>query len=150
MFHYLRIAVTAFSVTACVLLVALWVRSYWWLTTYANDYISFTTADGVFQLTWLNDPSLYDNGWTNISMEEFNRMAYGSATRPVSSASKLLPNFGLGPLWLVIPIWFLVIVAGAFAIFPWIHWSKRFSLRTLLIATTLVAMGLGTIIYFSG
>ena len=28
--RYLRIAVTTLSLTACVLLVALWVRSYWW------------------------------------------------------------------------------------------------------------------------
>src|SRR5688500_11249350 len=31
MLKYLRIAVTALSLTACVLLVALWVRSYWQL-----------------------------------------------------------------------------------------------------------------------
>ena len=30
-FQYLRIAVTVLSLTACVLLVALWVRSYWQL-----------------------------------------------------------------------------------------------------------------------
>ena len=29
MLKYLRIAVTALSLTACVLLIALWVRSYW-------------------------------------------------------------------------------------------------------------------------
>jgi hypothetical protein len=29
MLKYLRIAVTALCLTACVLLVALWVRSYW-------------------------------------------------------------------------------------------------------------------------
>src|SRR5687767_11386334 len=31
MLKYLRIAVTALSLTACVLLIALWVRSYWWM-----------------------------------------------------------------------------------------------------------------------
>src|SRR5688572_6915290 len=30
--RFLRYAVTALSVTACVLLVAMWVRSYWWVT----------------------------------------------------------------------------------------------------------------------
>jgi hypothetical protein len=31
MFKYLRIAVTALNLTACVLLTALWVRSHYWL-----------------------------------------------------------------------------------------------------------------------
>jgi hypothetical protein len=30
MLKYLRIAVTALSLTACVLSIAVWVRSYWW------------------------------------------------------------------------------------------------------------------------
>ncbi|MCI0334640.1 MAG: hypothetical protein L0228_15595 [Planctomycetes bacterium] len=33
----------------------------------------------------------------------------------------------------------------AFAAAPWIRWSKRFSLRTLLIATTLIAVLLGIV-----
>jgi hypothetical protein len=36
MLHYLRIAVTALSLTACVVLVVLWVRSYWWIDTVAE------------------------------------------------------------------------------------------------------------------
>jgi hypothetical protein len=44
------------------------------------------------------------------------------------------------------PHWFLSALAATFAIVPWIHKLRwRFSLRTLLIATTLVAVGLGTI-----
>src|SRR5688572_8124346 len=36
-FRYLRIAVTALSLTACVLLIALWVRSYTWLDSIAGS-----------------------------------------------------------------------------------------------------------------
>jgi hypothetical protein len=43
------------------------------------------------------------------------------------------------------PIWFLIVLTSALATVPWIRW--RFSLRTLLIATTLVAVVLGLIIY---
>jgi hypothetical protein len=39
-----------------------------------------------------------------------------------------------------------VILAVAILV-PWIPWQKRFSLRTLLIATTLVAVALGLIAY---
>jgi hypothetical protein len=44
----------------------------------------------------------------------------------------------------VLPYWFLLCIAIAMATVPWIRWSKRFGLRTLLIATTLVAVALGS------
>ena len=44
-----------------------------------------------------------------------------------------------------VPYWSLVSLSAVFAYLPWLHW--RFSLRTLLIATTLVAVLLGAIVY---
>jgi hypothetical protein len=46
---------------------------------------------------------------------------------------------------LVVPLWALVLVGAVAASIPWIRW--RFSLRTLLIATTLVAVVLGAVVY---
>ena len=43
------------------------------------------------------------------------------------------------------PDWFLVVISASLATAPWIR--RRFSLRTLLIATTLVAIGLGFIVW---
>jgi hypothetical protein len=43
--------------------------------------------------------------------------------------------------------WTLAFAFVLFVITPWIRWSKRFSLRTLLIATTLIAVALGLIAY---
>jgi hypothetical protein len=43
--------------------------------------------------------------------------------------------------------WFVVILVAAAGVLPSLHWSKRFTLRTLLIATTLVAVVLGLIVY---
>ena len=40
-----------------------------------------------------------------------------------------------------------ITIALACVFVPWIHWSKRFSLRTLLTATTLVAVALGLIVW---
>jgi hypothetical protein len=49
-------------------------------------------------------------------------------------------------LWM--PNWLLVLVFATLAAVPWLPWwSKRFSLRTLLIATTLIAVILGAIVY---
>ncbi len=52
------------------------------------------------------------------------------------------------PLWfLVMPYWFAVILSGTFAAAPWL--PSHFSLRTLLIATTLFALALGTIVWLA-
>jgi hypothetical protein len=45
----------------------------------------------------------------------------------------------------VIPHWFVLIVLATCATLPWVRW--RFSLRTLLIATTLVPVVLGLIVW---
>jgi hypothetical protein len=47
-----------------------------------------------------------------------------------------------------VPHWFLVAIFTTLAVLPWIrHLSRRFSLRTLLIATTLIAVVLGLVVY---
>jgi hypothetical protein len=43
----------------------------------------------------------------------------------------------------LIPDWFSILNLAAIAATSWVRWSKRFTLRTLLIATTLVAILLG-------
>jgi hypothetical protein len=48
-----------------------------------------------------------------------------------------------------VPKWNIVVVALALSGAPWILSKWRFSLRTLLIAMTLVAVGLGLIVYAS-
>jgi hypothetical protein len=45
-----------------------------------------------------------------------------------------------------IPFWFLASAIVAAATAPWIHWSKRFTLRTLLIGMTVVAALLGLVV----
>jgi hypothetical protein len=46
----------------------------------------------------------------------------------------------------IIPHWFPTLLFAAFAALPWLPF-KRFSLRTLLIATTLIAVVLGIIVW---
>jgi hypothetical protein len=54
------------------------------------------------------------------------------------------------PKWthLYIPHWFIIAVAGLLAALPWLRW--RFSLRTLLIGMTVVAVVLGLVIWAAG
>jgi hypothetical protein len=43
-------------------------------------------------------------------------------------------------------MWLVVMLAGALPVVPWLS-LKRFSLRTLLVATTLVAVVLGIVVW---
>jgi hypothetical protein len=54
------------------------------------------------------------------------------------------PNTVFG-LLISVPYFCCVIFFATFSSVPWLH--RRFSLRTLLIATTLVAIALGVIVY---
>jgi hypothetical protein len=139
MLKYLRIAVTSLSLTACVLLIALWVRSYW---RHDSIGVSETEIHSVRnRIVFLPDPGKKDflrTRSTQVSSEfvssinrPANRWGYGSAN-----------DLGI----YVTPHWFWVLIAGSIAVAPWISWSRRFSLRTLLIATTLVAVGLGIVV----
>ena len=49
-------------------------------------------------------------------------------------------------LHISVPHWFLTTIFAIAATAPWIRWSKRFSLRTLLLLTTLVAVVLGLVV----
>jgi len=50
-----------------------------------------------------------------------------------------------GGINLAIPIWLPILLLASLAVVPWMRW--QFSLRTLLVATTLVAVVLGLAFY---
>jgi len=139
MLKYLRIAVTALSLTACVLLIALWVRSYWrgdlvfrkvssgWL--YANSAMGSVELGIPGPQDW-SAPNDVQWTWKSIEINAFATHAGFSVT-----------YYG----GIVVPHWFLAFLATATASLPWIQLRCRFSLRTLLIATTLVAVAMGII-----
>jgi hypothetical protein len=151
--RFSRIAVTTLSLTACALLAALWVRSYHeepWLRVPSNNldrwkYIDKSEVKRMYQLTSWNgailvatttvDPST--NRWS-VSYPGKNQTLLGFGVRrngPMRSAK--------------LPYWFLVFLSATTAVIPWLSWSNRISLRTLLIATTLVAVGLGVAVYLA-
>jgi hypothetical protein len=51
--------------------------------------------------------------------------------------------------YLLLPHWFLALFCATLAAAAWIPWPARFGLRTLLIATTLVAVALGAFAFHS-
>jgi hypothetical protein len=148
MLKYLRIAVTALCLTACVLLVALWVRSYWradMLEGFAQNQLVFGifAERGLIACAWRNSPlAIFEVEIWHVDVSGVGH------TEPLPG----ILGFSYGQLipWLTtvtVPIWFIVMAMSTTAIVPWIRSIRRsFSLRTLLIATTLVAVALAAIV----
>jgi hypothetical protein len=144
MLKSLRIAVTALCLTASVLLVALWARSYIYIVDiqtvpFANRTYQFYVSPGRMYFRTQRVDSEWLSGFWQIRKSDSD---FDNWNNPNSSAFYLSINqYGPGDLALRFPYWFPVVITMALAAAPWLPW--RFSLRTLLIATTLVAMGLG-------
>ena len=144
-FRKLRIAWSTICGSATVLLIVLWVRSYAWVEGVtapiaANQALQFGSLPGVFAV-----------GLRNV------QEAFIVSQRPADEWQS--HHKGPSQLWggrmltqstkaVYLPFWLLVLLSASFAVVPWIRQiSRRFSLRTLLIATTLVAVVLGAIVY---
>jgi hypothetical protein len=161
--RYLRIAWTVFCGLACVLLVVVWVRSYWRIDS-ATMWISGHGQVGALSLkqrltiSYVNE-SLFSDRWrdrlesqswrvySNTIEDEFSGSEIGAHSGLPKNQSFVFQNFGGNGYRVVIPHWFLILLGTSFATIPWLRW--RFSLRTLLIATTLIAVMLGTIVWLN-
>lgn len=135
------------SVLCCVpilILVALWVRSYWRIDGLsaiirADTYMCIS-HEGIVELAWLTDHSTqYLPPTWDVSSSPTN-----AKTRRVSNL--FARGFALTPESAVIPLWFPVMLTTVLASAPWYHWSNRFSLRALFFAMTLAAIALSLIV----
>ena len=147
-FRYLRIAVTALSLVACVLLIALWVRSYTYriniqTPVFANRTFQFSLLPGRMHFrTHLPEPDWISGFWQKHKSDP----GFESWDYPNSPTFHLSINeYGPSDIAVHFPYWFSALISMALAAAPWLPWSRRFRLRTLLIATTLVAVALGII-----
>jgi hypothetical protein len=134
--RWIRIGFSVVCGIICLLLIVLWVRSYYRLET-AHAWPGHT-------ISTLNGRLLVDARFNLVesSGEYFVlRFVAGTSISLRGGAANLKP---LGP---GIPMWLLTLGAATLAAVPWMGWSTRFSLRTLLIATTLLAILLGTIVH---
>jgi hypothetical protein len=113
--RYLRITVTALSLTVCVLLIGFWVRSYY------STFRIGASGQGFQILSWQGavfiNPKMIRSG-TTYQLQYSARIPY-------------------------LPFVLLLITLGGL---PWVHWYWGFSLRAMLIVTTLVALALAAII----
>jgi hypothetical protein len=140
----LRIAWTAFFGFFCVLLIVFWVRSY-----------------SVVKVSRLKKPSFVSPGYPLCyRMEASQCLPSPRLVAPASDHIKKSCRFvgtpsasgmasigdGLQTASAYMHFWVPVLLSVVFAAVPWLRW--KFSLRTLLIATTLVAVVLGVVVAF--
>jgi hypothetical protein len=136
MLRYLRLAVTSLGAIPCLLLVALWVRSY-------------THCDSIHilrhRITSLHGKLYFDRRFhrsdTTVVWETYG-FAWMEYSDRYNRGGVQPPRNRKG---FVIPAWLAIALSMAFTAAPWIRWKWRFSLRTLLIAMALVATVLGII-----
>lgn len=141
-FRKLRIAWSVAWGVACVLLIALWVRSYSQISVVSgpiNGKWSFGTGivPGACVLFVAEIASVW--GIDTESSEEWLDHA-------APNWSRVWGGLRYENKTLCVPCWCPVAVTIGLAAMPWFPWSRRFRLRTLLIALTLVCAVLGLVV----
>jgi hypothetical protein len=144
-YRKLRIAWSVGCAIACVLLIMLWVRSYWWIdgvTVFmpGDRYVGARAICGCIEIGEYRNTEPMDwrvvlNSWSmaNEIIPQFQNLGF-----------HFRENSG-GYTKSYFPIWFATIFIMLCGFAVWLPW--RFSLRSLLIATTLVAVVLGFVAY---
>ena len=149
----LRIGWSAGCVIACLLLIVLWVRSYF----HADDLNVPLTGPIVVSAASMRGKTL----WSVSRIQATDNPALGKLRRVVgiigddqnelrnfdqrARAWHVVPSGGIASTVFILPHWFPCALLAALAVAPWLPW--RFSLRALLIVTTLVAVVLGVIVW---
>jgi hypothetical protein len=135
----LRLAWSVACGIACVLLIVLWVRSYWWMEQLSGP-LSRTRilVVGSIEGGLLVQVPFHD--WGYIWKVRSNSLKSGGR-----SSFRFGSEFRRIPEGFCLPHWSLVVLYATLAAVPWLRW--RFSLRTLLIATTAIAVVLGLIVW---
>jgi hypothetical protein len=160
-YRKLRIAWSVMSGIAFLLLVVLWVRSYTlWdslkFTVLGAVRLEFFSLNGYFFVSAQRDVSALQEKWEARTYHLRNLYYEGPLAATADEGATLWIkgdkpwsggfNFRLGDgldidTRCIFPVGLIAITIGA----PWMRF--RFSLRTLLIAMTLVAIALGAIVY---
>jgi hypothetical protein len=144
-YRKLRIAFSAVYGILCLLLIVMWMRSKYWVDQVFvpvahSTYVGLGSMPNAFGVGLANKSPT--GTWEMLNMPTSDWLAVGGSSVTWSGARTfIISNEGA-----ILPYWFGVLLSATLATIPWFHWSKRFSLRTLLIAMTLIGLILGTII----
>jgi hypothetical protein len=140
-FRKRRIAWSMAWGVVAILLVALWVRSYAVFDSVGIGSHCVSSVNGrlYFDENFIGKDQGSDGAKVWYYQWEGNNIPYVA----IQFQNAIVIPSGNG--WRL-PYWLTFVSCISVCAAPWINWSKRFSLRTLLIATTLVAVVLGLIV----
>jgi hypothetical protein len=135
-----------------VLLILLWVRSYWWC-----DIAYYRPGPNAMFLVRSSEGKVSFGDWSrrvgtmgappSIGLSRRASYVGERADVDLSGFGKIFREFAYDRVGYQVPDWFLVILAAGLGSSFWLsRWKGRFSLRTLLIALTLVAALLGMMV----
>jgi hypothetical protein len=151
-----RIAVSLACAVASVALIALWVRSYWYFDGFeklaSGRVMHAWSVQGRLTLEERIPPTVNRN--TPFRGRIFGELYWGGPyfSEPIDasggwahvSGDRAFGYFSNGTRMLAwAPHCAFVLLFSTLAAAPWFPWSRRFSLRTLLIVMTLLAIVLG-------
>jgi hypothetical protein len=145
----LRIAWSVVCGIACVVLILSWVRSYrhGHLEGYlpAPSHICCRSING-FVVAMTLPAQTVTTSYIDFSFSSGDTKPLDIGT--TNTWSGFIFDWHASDFWwLQVPYWFLVTIPALCAALPWLRQRKRFSLRTLLFATTVVAVVLGFAVY---
>jgi hypothetical protein len=157
-FRKLRIAWSVFWGLACVMFIAVLARSYWKLDGISgnrgSEYVYFDILMGRVHYSRSTPATTIPP--MSIPWRAFHGPIFDTDLHPRMSDSQVRGKHILGFGWQVwgngwevsVPLWSLVLISGVLATAPWTHQLRwRYTLRTLLIAMTLIAVVLGLAVY---
>lgn len=138
----LRTIVSALCLMACVPLFVLWVCSFWYQVSFSrpshkSGTVYIHSMQGEMVYVW--DSATKSTHWSfkahRVQKWDEPTLAQRDWRWALSPDSTLV----------FFPHWVPILITASLAVVPWIKWSRRFRLRTLLIAVTLIAVLLGLI-----
>jgi hypothetical protein len=143
-FRKLRIAWSITLAAAALLLALLWVRSYWRLEILekvtGSQAIQVSSVKGRIAIAILDSRIAIGRSYLNV--------VSGDAAEWRKRGPLGFAYYRDGSLTAVVaPHWLPAFLCAALALIPWFSRCWRFSVRTLLIAMTLVVVALGLIIW---
>jgi hypothetical protein len=145
----LRIAVSTVFGVLSLSLFALSGRSYYWwdmLSGSLSPSRHFTISSYFGRLRFSTH---YDNDWrsrSRIASRSLVEVPGPGPERWWFSVEKIRRAVSV---FVMVPTWFPASIFAVIAVMPCLSWSYRFSLRALLIATTLIAAILGALVISS-
>jgi hypothetical protein len=159
----LRIAWSVAWGIVAVLLIALWVRSYW-----RTDILRLSTRQSVYSylacygeigvaIDWSpGSPSFPGGSGKSVFFDSSAKMNSWEPDEghPLMNLcgfrlrNYLLNTYMRRVFTFSLPFWFAFLACLLFAMLPVVRWSMHFSIRTLLIITTLIAIGVTFVVAF--